>query len=54
MDKPERTKPKARSVTIVALLAIFVAAAVLALAGRLLPRRVGRGIRLRIGRGRAG
>jgi hypothetical protein len=50
MDKPADTRPKTHTVTIVALLGIFLAAALLALAGRLLPGRIGRMVRKRAGR----
>jgi hypothetical protein len=38
MDDPQPTKRKTRSYKVAALLGLFVAAAVVALAGRLLPR----------------
>ena len=51
MEKPADTRPKTHTVTILALLGIFVVAALLALAGRLLPGRIGRLVRKRAGRG---
>jgi hypothetical protein len=50
MNKPADTRPKTHTVTILALLGIFLAAALLALAGRMLPGRIGRIIRKRAGR----
>jgi len=53
MDGSTGNRPKARNLTIMALLVVFVTAALLALAGRLLPGRVGRLVRQRAGRNRS-
>jgi hypothetical protein len=50
MSKTERTTSKKYAVSILALLGIFVAAALLALGGRLLPGPIGRTVRAKAGR----
>jgi hypothetical protein len=50
MSRPERTRSRTYTVSILALLGLFVAAALLALGGRLLPGPIGRMVRARAGR----
>jgi hypothetical protein len=50
MSKTEHTRSNRYTVSILALLGIFVAAALLALGGRLLPGPIGRMVRARAGR----
>jgi hypothetical protein len=50
MSKSEHARSKTYAVSILALLGIFVAAALLALGGRLLPGPIGRMVRARAGR----